>query len=182
MKKLSLHHSKMWLLLLFVLIASTSSLFCQSVQWALVKAKVHHDFPNILRIDTRALANWLEDSKREPPLLLYVRTKAEFDVSHLAGAKRIEPGSDPAKLDVPKGKAVVTYCSVGYRSSAFAVKLREGGFENVSNLEGSIFQWANEGRPLVHNGQPTGKVHPFNNLWGTLLDKSRRAENVAPVR
>lgn len=173
---------KAWLVVLIVFLSSSSSLFCQGLGWALVKAKVHHDFPDVSRIDTRALANWLEDSKREAPLLLDVRSQVEFEVSHLANAKRIEPGSDPAKLDVPKSKPIVTYCSVGYRSSAFAAKLKEAGFKNVFNLDGSIFQWANEGRLMVRDSHPTGKVHPFNSLWGTLLEESRRAKNAAPTR
>ena len=114
---------------------------------------------------------------KNKPVLLDVRTKPECDVSHLEGAIRVEPGSDPAAISTPKDKAIVTYCSVGYRSAAFAKKLSEAGYRNVTNLEGSIFRWANEDRPLVHDGQPTDKVHPYNRFWGMLLDKSHRAAN-----
>ena len=48
----------------------------------------------------------------------------------------------------------MTYCAVGYRSAEMATQLRAAGFTNVRNLEGSIFQWANEHRPLVHGEQP----------------------------
>ena len=41
-----------------------------------------------------------------------------------------------------------------------------------SNLKGSIFKWANEGRPLVQDGKPTHQVHPYNKYWGRLLDQS----------
>jgi hypothetical protein len=87
----------------------------------------------------------------------------------------VEPGSGPAAISIPEDKPIVTYCSVGYRSAAFAKKLSEAGYRNGTNLEGSIFRWANENRPLVHDGQPTDKVHPYNRLWGILLDKSHRA-------
>lgn len=45
----------------------------------------------------------------------------------------------------------------------------------VFNLEGSIFAWAEEGRPLVdtHN-QPTTFVHPYNAVWGKLLSADKR--------
>jgi hypothetical protein len=78
-------------------------------------------------------------------------------------------------LDLP----IVTYCSVGYRSGAFAERLRSAGFTNVVNLEGSIFRWANEGRPLFRSARPVTEVHPYNRTWGLLLKEDRRA-GVAP--
>ena len=75
--------------------------------------------------------------------------------------------SRSANLDRP----IVVYCSVGYRSSILARKLQDMGFTKVYNLEGSIFKWANEDRPLVQN-QTTGyKVHPYNAHWGRLLER-----------
>lgn len=163
-----------------VFATTTAPLFAQGIGWGLVNAKIHSEFPDVARMQTSELAAML-DSKEQKPLLLDVRTKAEFDVSHLAGATRVEPGSEVSKLALPKDKPIVTYCSVGYRSAAMAKKLRDAGYSHVTNLEGSIFRWANENRPLVHNGQPTDKVHPYNGLWGTLVEKAHRAENVAPA-
>ena len=51
------------------------------------------------------------------------------------------------------------------------------GFEHVYNLEGGIFQWANEGRALYRAGEPAEKVHPYNRTWGRLLDAHRHSEN-----
>ena len=70
----------------------------------------------------------------------------------------------------------MTYCSVGYRSGAFAQTLQEAGYSRVENLEGSIFKWANEGRPVFQDGRRVEKVHPYNDAWGKLLDPSRRAD------
>jgi 3-mercaptopyruvate sulfurtransferase SseA len=69
----------------------------------------------------------------------------------------------------------VTYCAVGYRSGELAVKLREAGFTSVQNLEGSIFQWANEHRALVCGDKPVKTVHPYSSLWGRLLSDDARA-------
>ena len=69
----------------------------------------------------------------------------------------------------------MTYCAVGYKSGALATKLREAGFTNVRNLEGSIFQWANRRRPLVREDQPVTTVHPYSSLWGRLLIDEVRA-------
>ena len=43
------------------------------------------------------------------------------------------------------------------------------GYTQVQNLERSIFQWANEHRPLVHDGERVTKVHPYTDGWGRLL-------------
>ena len=144
--------------------------------WGLVNAKIRHDFPEVKRISTAELAAWLADTARPAPLLLDVRTQAEYDVSHLQNAVRVEPDASASVVPPPKDRPIVTYCSVGYRSGAFAEKLRAAGFSNVVNLEGSIFAWANEGRPVFRDGVQVEKVHPYNWTWGLLLRKEHRAD------
>ncbi|MEO7317900.1 MAG: rhodanese-like domain-containing protein [Chthoniobacteraceae bacterium] len=139
------------------------------VSWLAIKARIAKEFPDVKSISTAELAKRLA-AKGDKPVLLDVRTAAEFDVSRLAGAQRVEP--DAATVALPKDAVIVTYCSVGYRSAKFAQRLQAAGFTNVRNLDGSIFQWANEGRPT----EPSAKVHPFNKKWGALLDSARRAE------
>lgn len=63
----------------------------------------------------------------------------------------------------------VAYCSVGYRSAQLASLIQQAGHENVFNLEGSIFKWTREGRPVFRDGKPVNVVHPFNENWGALL-------------
>ncbi len=145
------------------------------IGWTLVNAKVRHDFPDVKRITTAELAAWLNNKARPAPLLLDVRTRAEYDVSHLSNAQHVDPDAPASAVAQPKDRAIVTYCSVGYRSGAFAHKLRAAGYTNVVNLEGSIFRWANEGRPLYHGGQKVEQVHPFNGTWGLLLQRKYRA-------
>ena len=74
----------------------------QGFEWSIVNWKVRHDFPELRRIEPKELADWLNDPKRTQPFLLDVRTKAEFDVSHIHGAQRVEPGS-PA-ITFPRDK------------------------------------------------------------------------------
>jgi rhodanese-related sulfurtransferase len=162
-------------LALFVLLAVS----CHIAGWSIVDWKIAHDFPEVKRITPAELAAWLQDVKRAPPVLLDVRTVAEYEVSHLQRAQRVQPGSPASVLQLPKDRPIVTYCSIGYRSGAFARTLDRAGFTHVLNLEGSIFKWANEGRPVYHDERQVKKVHPYNERWGTLLDKDRRAE-VAP--
>lgn len=147
-----------------------------AIGWALVNAKIRADFPDLSRISTVELAEWLADESRPAPLLLDVRTRPEYDVSHLAGARHVLPGADVASVQETRSRPVVTYCSVGYRSGAFAAKLQKAGWLKVCNLEGSIFRWANEGRPLAQGAQKAEHVHPYNRTWGLLLRKKRRAD------
>ncbi|MGH7943844.1 MAG: rhodanese-like domain-containing protein, partial [Opitutaceae bacterium] len=74
---------------------------------------------------------------------------------------------------VPPDRAVVVYCSVGWRSAEVVARLAKGGKHGVLNLDGSIFQWANEGRSLIDSrAEPVRVVHPFNRAWGSLLERS----------
>ena len=148
----------------------------QGLGWALVNAKIRHDFPGVKRISTTELAGWLSDKTRPAPLLLDVRTKAEFAVSHLQNAEQIDPAAPASIISQPHDRPIVTYCSVGYRSGEFAQRLQAAGFNKVLNLEGSIFRWANEGRPLFRGERRVTKVHPYNRVWGLLVRKEHRAE------
>ena len=166
---------RLFIFIVVLVLVVPAFVFAQSLRWTLVNWKVRHDFPTVQRISPKEVAEWLQDSKREQPVLLDVRTKAEFEVSHIHGAQRVEPGSEAGALKLARGKPIVTYCSVGYRSGAFAKTLQEAGYQNVRNMSGSIFQWANEGRPLEHDGRPVEKVHPYNSVWGRLLNAPRHA-------
>jgi 3-mercaptopyruvate sulfurtransferase SseA len=55
--------------------------------------------------------------------------------------------------------------------------LEQAGIADVYNLEGGLFQWANEGRPIVRGSEQVHEVHPFNRIWGLLLRKDLRASD-----
>ncbi len=150
---------------------------CRPLDWFLLKRTLRAKFHDVPWITTEQLAGWLSDTNRPAPVLLDVRTPAEWNVSHLANARRVDPEASAATAagDLPKDAPIVAYCSVGYRSGVVARRLREAGFTHVQDLEGSIFQWANEGRPLVRDGKPAHRVHPYNATWGKLLHDNVRA-------
>ena len=143
-----------------------------------MKKLVRVRFPSVQAISTEDLSAWLKDGAKTKPVLLDVRTEAEFKVSHLLGARRVDPeakAEDVLPL-IERDRPVVAYCSVGYRSSAMVDRLRKAGVAKVFNLEGSIFQWANEGRPLQRDGKTATTVHPYNATFGKMLDSERRAQ------
>ncbi|MDP9254417.1 MAG: rhodanese-like domain-containing protein [Verrucomicrobiota bacterium] len=162
---------------LIVLAAGFGFSKTSAFQWFWLKASLRTHFPRVQWITTQELADWLADKHRQQPILLDVRTVDEWSVSHIPGGQRIDPkaSAEQALPSVAKDAPVVTYCAVGYRSGEMATRLGEAGFTNVRNLEGSIFQWANEHRPLVRDGEPAKHAHPYHAFWGRLLDDDVRA-------
>uniref|UniRef100_A0A7S0NC97 Rhodanese domain-containing protein n=1 Tax=Hanusia phi TaxID=3032 RepID=A0A7S0NC97_9CRYP len=137
-------------------------------------------------MSTEDLQQLMEDQQQEV-VILDVRRRDEFDVSHIKGA--ICAGEDGELVNIAelttswsgdtsvKSKKIACYCSVGYRSARLAQKLLlEHGCKSAFNVEGSIFKWANEGRK-VYRGEvevsPT-LVHPYNFTFGQLLNSKYR--------
>ena len=149
----------------------------QSIGWSAVEESIRSNYPDVRQLSTDSLAAWLENPSAAQPILLDVRQEKEYRVSHLQDAIQVDPDADDLSfLDgTDKDTPIVAYCSVGYRSSGLSDRLMAAGYTNVWNLEGSIFQWANEGRPVYRDGRPVAAVHPYNRLWGTLLTDSLRA-------
>ena len=144
--------------------------------WAGVEARITETYPDVPSVDTAGLSELMQDPLRTV-VLLDVREPDEYAVSHLQDAVRVTSIDQVAALvhDAPAGATIVAYCSVGYRSAGLVAELRERGVAGVYNLEGSIFRWANENRPLYRGEVPVGRVHPFDESWGTLLHADRRS-------
>ncbi|MDD4149982.1 MAG: FAD-dependent oxidoreductase [Bacteroidales bacterium] len=69
--------------------------------------------------------------------LLDVRTRDEFELGAIRGAINIPFDEIRSRLDeIPKGKEIVAYCSVGTRGYVAARILMQHGFSDVSNLNG----------------------------------------------
>ncbi len=123
-------------------------------------------------IQPAALAEVKETEKNL--YLLDIRTQEEFAVSHLKDARFIDYDNFNITevQDIPKDAKVVVYCAVGYRSERVGEKLSAAGYEDVSNLYGGIFQWKNEGYPVVNQQQqPTDSVHTYNKSWAKWLER-----------
>ena len=152
----------------------------------LLQRGTSYKFPRVEWIITKDLARWLDDSTRTPPVILDARSQAEFDVSHLKGALRIDPyrpglaGLSGLSRDTP----VVVYSSAGYRGARVANWLGQQGFGRVQNLGSSLFQWANEGHPLYQGARPVQVVHPYDGKWGWgwRLEGEYRAQEAAVER
>ncbi len=142
---------------------------------AALRTLIDARYDDVQWITTAALAAQLRSD--EPPLLLDVRTAEEFAVSHIRGARRLDP--DTPNFDVlplQPNTRVVVYCSVGYRSAAVIEGLRARGVTDIKNLVGGLFEWANEGRALHARSGRVQRVHPYDETWGRLLRPERRAQ------
>ncbi|XP_065192371.1 uncharacterized protein LOC135823448 [Sycon ciliatum] len=204
-----------------------------SVAMRSVMAGIRHSFPTVQQMSTRSLSDRIRPEQAEPNMsrpdvvLLDTRELAEYNVSHLPGAKRLDPSISDSDLAsfvddlrqrqpdaVDKPLDLVCYCSVGYRSSKMASRLQKllrpppvardqasasagqhssaqtsakqsssspdcaaataRPVASVFNLEGSMFQWANENRQLCSAGTAaTRQVHPYSVVWGRLVDRDR---------
>ncbi|GAA3927103.1 hypothetical protein GCM10022406_11100 [Hymenobacter algoricola] len=112
----------------------------------------------------------------EAVVLLDTRTPAEYQVSHLRGARLVDFAQyeQASFRDLPRDRPVVVYCSVGYRSERVGERLRALGFTNVRNLYGGIFEWINEGHPVYNAQGRTTKVHPYSALWSPWLTRGTK--------
>lgn len=147
----------------------------QDTTWSTVHAMIEARYPDVPQVTTDSLARRMQGDT--PTVLLDARTPEEYTVSHLPGAVRVDPNaSNLAWADtLDRDQPVVVYCSVGYRSAGVASMLRAEGYDRVSNLRGSIFQWANEGRRVVRGTTSVRHVHPYDASWGRLLDPELHA-------
>jgi rhodanese-related sulfurtransferase len=158
-------------------------------RWGKVRDELLAKFPQVDHIDGSTLERWIRESKadatRQGPTVLDVRSAAEFNAGHLPSAKNVRAGAKPGEmglLTTPENREaelrrpVVVYCAVGYDSSEVAEYLKRNGFTRVQMLDGGIFRWANDARPLVDgNGAVVNRVHPGASVHVGLLERSARA-------
>ena len=150
-----------------------------TMSWSLTLKTIRAKFPTVAHISTDTLQSWLAESPQRENLLLFdAREPEEYAVSHLQDARPAASKDEALKTlqGVSSDQRIVLYCSVGYRSSELAQFLMKKGYTEVYNLEGSIFAWANEGRPVYRGKERVQVVHPYDKIWGRLLKKSLRKE------
>lgn len=150
----------------------------RALGFALVQRVTERKFPTLQWLDRDEFARWRADSTRVQPVVLDARTGAEYTVSHLHGASRIDPREPSLKgvAAFPRDTPVVVYSRVGYRSARVARWLQRHGFRTVFDLPGGLFAWANDERPMEANDRPVTQVHPYSTTWGQLLRPQARAD------
>lgn len=117
----------------------------------------------------------------EKILFLDVREPVENAVSSLPEARLIPPGLvSSAKVEPPAGAAIVTYCTVGYRSGLAAVELEQRLGRPVFNLTGGIIAWFNAGGEVRDpEGKPASRIHPYSEEWAKYVHPRQAEEGSA---
>lgn len=86
-----------------------------------------------------------------PPLILDVRTRAEYDAGHVPRARLIPHDELAAALDNLKAfqhAEIVVYCRSGRRSALAEALLRAHDFTDVAQLDGSWNAWQDAKLPV----------------------------------
>jgi hypothetical protein len=148
----------------------------ESLSWGMIKGKIRREFPTVREITTAELAGWLADPTKPRPILLDVRTEPEFRVSHLERARHVAPQADPRTLQLAPRQADRHLLLGRLPLGRDGGEAPGGGLQRRAESRRVDLQWANEGRPLVATAGRTEKVHPYNRIWGLLLNRARHAE------
>lgn len=109
-------------------------------------------------------------------IILDAREQNEYNISHIKDA--IHVGYNHFNIDTTrkkitdKNKPIVVYCSLGIRSEKIAYQLKKGGYKNILNLYGGIFEWKNNNF-IVYNSEEkeTENIHTYNKNWSIWLKK-----------
>lgn len=112
-----------------------------------------------------------ELEKKKDFILLDVRSKEEFEISHIEDAIWVgEKKWDFKKLKkILHKQNIIVYCSVGFRSEKLARKLINQGYPKVYNLYGGIFEWINQGKSTRNSNGLTNTIHCFDNSFAKWI-------------
>jgi rhodanese-related sulfurtransferase len=116
-------------------------------------------FPEVPEVSPEEAMKLVQEDQA---VLVDVRPAAERQVSRLPGAiSKIEFLNCPDKY---RGKNVIAYDTIGYRSGLFVKQLREKGMD-IANLQGGLLAWLHAGGKLYNDSGETTRVHVYGALW-----------------
>ena len=96
------------------------------------------------------LKRWLDDQRRDKPVLLDVREPWEHDKARIEGSQLIPMREVQARIvEIDEESEVVAICHHGGRSMQVAMFLEKQGFKRVHNLVGGIDAWSRTVDPAV---------------------------------
>lgn len=78
------------------------------------------------------------------PVIIDVRTRAEFESFHIPGAVNVPYPASLAELAAAAPDSttpIVVVCMTGHRSTPVVRQMQQGGYTNVSNLTWGMMAW-----------------------------------------
>ena len=146
--------------------------------WERLEQQLKDNFPEIAPILPAQLSDRETKTKDTAWILLDVRPRSAYAVSHLPQAVPA-PDAKSAIAAATGKELVVLYDETGRRSADVGREMAKLGFKgHIQRLKGGIFTWAIEKRPLVDDGdKPTDKVAPGDDEhWAKLLPDGLKAK------
>jgi rhodanese-related sulfurtransferase len=126
---------------------------------------VERRFPDVPTMDAAEVQRELAAGRI---VLVDSRPADERAVSMIPGA--IDRNEFERRADELAGATVVTYCTIGQRSSEHARELRRRGWD-ARNLRGSLLAWTYVGGALVDgDGHPTRRLDVYGPRWDLAAD------------
>lgn len=101
--------------------------------------------------------------RQEDVLLIDVREEREQTISIIPNAISVQEFEKTPNQH--KGKKIIAYCTIGYRSALLADKYKH---LNIYNLIGGVLMWSHENGPFVNQKGQTKKVHIYSKGWNYL--------------
>lgn len=107
----------------------------------------------VIHLDAPATAKLLEEKAAgKRPVIIDIRTLAEFEDGHLEGARQIDFLRDDfeekiAKLD--RATPYLIHCRSGGRSGRSLATWKKLGFKRIYHLDGGMNAWRKAGLPVV---------------------------------
>ena len=87
---------------------------------------------------------------KEDFLLVDVRERYEYDITHLPETKLIPLGELPSRMsELDSAQEIILLCKNGRRSGQAVRTLQEAGFSKLANVTGGIEAWADQIDPSV---------------------------------
>ncbi|WP_101758676.1 rhodanese-like domain-containing protein [Oceanicoccus sp. KOV_DT_Chl] len=105
-----------------------------------ISACSNADKPSL--IEQAELLSRIDDGSA--PLIVDVRTIAEYESGHVPGAVNIPFGNyqqSLADLGLEKNREIVVYCETGGRAKKVEQHLRHQGFFEIRHLDGDMRAW-----------------------------------------
>lgn len=105
--------------------------------------------PNYREVTSKEAAGFI---KSDHPLILDVRTPAEYSRGHLKNAVLIPVQVLYAQLNelsAYKEKDILIYCATGNRSTVASKILLDSGFTKITNMRYGIVDWAAQKYPII---------------------------------
>ena len=120
------------------------------------------EFPSVKDISPREA---MKQMKTGQTVFVDIRKPSEMQVSMLPGAIKKQAFLNDASRY--KGWTIIAYCTIGFRSGKFALKMSNKGIE-IYNLKGGVLAWVLEGGKVYDASGETNRIHVYGKKWNYL--------------